>query len=262
MTSADLVATDRASAPAAAERKLSRLDQWCCVASYPLTLALSGIAFFSAGLLPPIPPGDSPENVANRIAENSTSIGIAIVLLLVAVGGQMPFMGLVVTYMRQMSGPGHLLGYIYIGSYGAATFPGAVVCTLAWGAAILRPDRDPELIVVLNDIAYLGFITVIGGFMLPYLCLGLAIAFDRNGVLPLWVAYVCAWEVVAEMLFVPIHLFKAGPFAWTGVLAFWIGVSMFAVWLGIMTFVMASATRRGVLEPERRETRAKAALHA
>jgi hypothetical protein len=48
------------------------------------------------------------------------------------------------------------------------------------------------------------------------------------------------------LVFVPaalIPFFKTGPFAWNGVLSFWLPVGLFVVWLFVMWSVLTKAIR-------------------
>jgi hypothetical protein len=190
----------------------------------------------------------SPNANASEIAEmyqsNTTVMAWAMVVLLLVVGVQLPFQGLVVAYMRRMSGGGPLLGYVYLVTYAASMLPAAVFFALAFAVAAFRPDRDPKLIMMMNDVGYLGFIGVIGGFLFQYGSLALAILCDKGQVLALWAGYASVWAAVSELLFVPAFILKTGPFAWPGIFVFWMGIIIFGVWIGAMVIAMSAAIRR------------------
>ena len=50
-----------------------------------------------------------------------------------------------------------------------------------------------------------------------------AILLDQNGIFPKWMAYVSIWQIVTEVLAVPMFMFTAGPFAWNGSISFYDG---------------------------------------
>jgi hypothetical protein len=220
------------------------LDQWICLWSFLVSGIPFGAALFYASYIPPMSPNASAAEIAEIYRSNATVMGWAMVVLLLAIGGQQPFQGLVVSYMRRMSGGGPLLGYVYLATYAACMLPGAIFFALSFAVATFRPDRDPQLIMVMNDLGYLGFIGIIGSFLFQYLSLALAILCDKGQVLPLWLGYACLWAAISELLFVPAFIFKTGPFAWSGILVFWMGIIIFGVWIGAMVTGVFSAIRR------------------
>jgi hypothetical protein len=232
--------------PASAGRvRGGSLDQWICLWSYPAAMAVLAVAlFYFAPYLPPMSPNASAGRIAEIYRSNATVMGWAMVVLLLVVGVQLPFQGLVVSYMRRMSGGGPLLGYVYVVTYAASMLPAAIFFALSFAVAAFRPDRDPQLIMMMNDLGYLGFIAVIGGFLFQYASLALAILCDKGQVLPLWLGYASVWAAVSELLFVPAFTFKTGPFAWSGILVFWMGIIIFGVWIGAMVIGMFPAIRR------------------
>jgi hypothetical protein len=221
-----------------------KLDQWICLWSFLVSGIPFGAALFYAPFIPPMSPNASAAEIAEVYRSNATIMGWAMVVLLLAIGGQQPFQGLVVCYMRRMSGGGRALGYVYLVSYAASMLPGAIFFALSFAVATFRPDRDPQLIMVMNDLGYLGFIGIIGSFLFQYLSLALAILCDKGQIFPLWLGYACLWTAVSELLFVPGFIFKTGPFAWTGILVFWTGLIIFVVWIVAMTIGVFSAIRR------------------
>jgi hypothetical protein len=44
-----------------------------------------------------------------------------------------------------------------------------------------------------------------------------------------------------------VGLFKVGPFAWNGVIAFWVPAVVFGIWFNLMIFAMLKAIKQDVL---------------
>ncbi|MGG2007397.1 hypothetical protein [Novosphingobium resinovorum] len=44
-----------------------------------------------------------------------------------------------------------------------------------------------------------------------------------------------------------VGLFKTGPFAWNGVLAFWVPAVVFGIWFNLMIVAMLAAIKRDAL---------------
>lgn len=81
--------------------------------------------------------------------------------------------------------------------------------------AAFRPDRSPELTIILNDFAWIPFIVNFPPALLQCLAISGAVLTDRGEtpVLPRWVGYYNLWTATD---FIPAGLlifFKHGPFA-------------------------------------------------
>ena len=62
-------------------------------------------------------------------------------------------------------------------------------------------------------------------------------------------AYVSVWQIVTEILAVPVFVSKAGPFAWNGSISFWMGTVIFGFWLScVIVFLMKANERQPVDE--------------
>lgn len=214
----------------------SKVDQWICLYAYPGSMLVVLIAlFFVAPFLPPMFAGHSAARVAEMYRSHHTVLAWGVIVTLLAVGAQLPFQGLVVSYMRRMPHGGRLLGDVYLVSYAAEMLPSAFFWLLALGVGAYRPDRAPQLLMATNDLAYLGFLAIMGGFFFQYGSLALAIFRDGGKVLPLWLGYVSVWAAVSEVLLTPAFVFKAGPFSWNGLLVWWVAIVIFGIWIIAMT---------------------------
>ena len=104
-------------------------------------------------------------------------------------------------------------------TYGGSVF---VLADLAWLIAAFRPERDPQLTMMLNDLAWMAFITPVGFILAQNLCLALAIYMDARSkpVFPRWVGH---FNILAALLMTPgafALMFREGPLAWDRSLAF------------------------------------------
>jgi hypothetical protein len=120
---------------------------------------------------------------------------------------------------------------------------------MCWLIAAYRPDqRSPSDLVLLNDAGWLMFVAMVFGGP-PWLgSTGLAILRDRGAdpVFPRWSGYLTLWVL---LLIVPGCLcvfFTAGPFAWNGLIAFWVVLSVFASWVLVMSKLLLDAVRHQV----------------
>jgi hypothetical protein len=84
----------------------------------------------------------------------------------------------------------------------------------------------------MNDLAWLIFVMVFPTYVLQMVCIAVAAFMDtEQRVFPRWYGYFCLWIGVSGSGGAIAVYFKDGPFAWNGVVGFWIPIVMFAVWL-------------------------------
>ena len=101
--------------------------------------------------------------------------------------------------------------------------------------------------MVLNDFAWLLLIMTLSPFFVQLMTVGLAIISDNSAtpVFARWVGYFNIWVAI---LFIPgalITFFKTGPFAWNGLLAFWLPLAVFFAWY----LVMFPALIKAIMQP-------------
>jgi len=216
------------------------------------TTPVAGVFFLIAFLLfpgfsPPMSPTMTPEEVAAFFQNNVTAIR-GVVIFCNLIGAMLvPFFAIVAVQMLRISNSSPVLAYSYV----IATGIGATAFILAdycWAIAAFRPDRDPQLLSLLNDMAWFFFITPVGLIVVQNLCLALSIYLDANPepVFPRWVAH---FNVVTALLMVPgafSILYKTGPLAWDGSLSFTLRLTTFAVYVAVMFCVLLGVVKQPI----------------
>jgi hypothetical protein len=97
----------------------------------------------------------------------------------------------------------------------------------------------------LNDLAWLPFTGVIYTIVVQALVIGIAVLMDKREkpVFPRWFGYLSIW---CALLFCPAGLdvfFHSGPLAWNGLVAWWVLLVAFFVWLTTLSIVLLAAIR-------------------
>ena len=62
-------------------------------------------------------------------------------------------------------------------------------------------------------------------------------------VYPRWVGYSNLWVPLSFVPALMAYFFKSGPFAWQGLLVFYLGLTTFGAWVVIMMWAMLRAVR-------------------
>lgn len=200
-----------------------------------------GVVFFAlARVMPPPRPDITEAQQAEFFADHATTIGIGFGTLVLIVGGAGVANGIVAYHMKRMT-TGSVLAYAYIGSMAVGALPGCLLVAFCFLAAVYRPDRDPQLLALLYDLGLLSYVGSLGCFTTAYFAFAVAILYDRNEIFPKWLAYVSIWQIVTELLAVPVFISTAGPFAWNGSISFWMGTVIFGFWLSCVIYFLKRA---------------------
>jgi hypothetical protein len=107
-----------------------------------------------------------------------------------------------------------------------------VLPALVWQVAAFRPDRSPDLTLLLNDAGWILTVTPVPPFLVQWVPLAVAILIDKNNpaLFPRWLGYLTLWCQVVYLPGAAAYFFKTGPFAWNGLFAFWVPLSTFVAW--------------------------------
>jgi hypothetical protein len=208
------------------------------------TLLLIAFVLFP-GFFPPMSPRLSAPEVAEFYARHTTMIRTSMIIFNLCAIMLTPFFMVIVYQMKRMATPTQVLSYCYLSAAatGATLF---AIADLFWLIAAFRPERDPQLIMLLNDLAWITFTAPVGMIIAQNLCLGLAVLLDDHPkpIFPRWVAYLSFGVALVMAPSVCASVVQSGPLAWNGVVSFWLRIISYAVFLVVMFFVLRSAIQR------------------
>jgi hypothetical protein len=209
----------------------------------PPAVALFVIAYFAfPAFSPPLSPTLTPEDVAAFFRTNNTGIlGVSILCNLIACS-LVPLFAVTAVQMSRANTSSPVLTYAYVINVGIGA-TGFILADYCWGIAAFRPDRDPQLISLLNDMAWFFFIAPVGTIMVQNLCFALSVYLDErpDPIFPRWVAHL---NVASVALLAPSAfsiLYKTGPLAFNGALSFTLRLATFAVYIVVMFWALLRA---------------------
>jgi hypothetical protein len=212
----------------------------------PPAMALFALAFLLFPVMsPPLSPTLTPEEVAAFFRDYNTGIlGVVILCNLIA-GSLVPLFAVTAVQISRTGTSSSVFTYAYIVCIGAGT-TAFILADYCWGVAAFRPDRDPQLISLLNDMAWFFFIAPVGTIMVQNLCFALSVYLDDRPepIFPRWVAH---FNVVAAILLVPgafSILFKTGPLAWDGSVSFTLRIVVLGSYPVVMFLVLLRVVNR------------------
>ncbi|PHR62219.1 MAG: hypothetical protein COA43_00850 [Robiginitomaculum sp.] len=190
-------------------------------------LALWPLAHF----IPPPSPANDAQWYYNFYTENLLGVRLGGIAFMFSATCICLFVASIVSLTRVMEGQTATWTYVVILS-------SAMVATLFFFAGVLycllmfRPERSPEQIYLLSDLAWITL--VIPSF--PATLQAFAVAFATlndprpKPIMPRWSAYFSIWIGIIYLPGSFVAMFITGPFAWNGLLAFWLPAITFGLW--------------------------------
>lgn len=216
----------------------------------PAMMLIWASAFFLfPGFLHPMSPTMSAEEVAGFYRDETARIRYSMILFNWFGVGLIPTVVLIAMQVRKMAHRTPILSYCLIACAGGPPTL-FLIANMFWLLGSFRPERSPELTQLLNDLAWVTFTVLVPYLIAQCLILALAIYWDRRDqpVFRRWVAHFNLLIAVALMPAAFGAVTFEGPFAWDGVLSFWVKNIAIAVWIAVMGIVLAQNIRRQRVE--------------
>jgi hypothetical protein len=224
-------------------------SQKFCAWTGPIGCILMFIGLLLMGFLPLPRPGLSADEFATLYRSNPT--GIIIGSILFQLGGALwcAFAAIISVHMKRIEGTSSPWAYTQMLA-GLMGFLPILLGAIFFTVAAYRPERSPETIQLLSDLAFIGFVMPALPGLVQLMSIGIATLGDKRPkpVFPRWVGYLNIWTAI---LYIPgclIGLFHSGPFGWNGALAFWLVAVAFGNWVNVMCMVLLKAIKAQALE--------------
>lgn len=218
-----------------------RLCAWGSIAM--ITIMLAGLLI--AGFLPLPMPSMTASEVATLISERTLRIQLGMVLLSLGAAFLGPFICEITVQLRRIEGPHSPLSWLQLGLGTLFVFEFILPCFVCL-AATYRPQRSPEITQALFDLCWLMFVGVVSTAVIQCVAIAVAIMGDDRPqpIFPRWVGLFNVWTAIIFSLGGVIVFFKTGPLAWNGIFTFWIPLSIYGAWLGVMLWALLRAIDR------------------
>jgi hypothetical protein len=232
--------------PKTANIKTQLISLWTAPV-FGVILLIAFLAF--PGFFPPMSPDMTADQVAKFYADNAAMVRFSMITFNLCGIMLVPMFMVIVVQMKRMASQSHVFAYCFL----TAAVSGATMFALAdifYLVAAFRPDRNPELVQLLNDMAWMIFIAPVGMVVAQLLLLALAIYFDNgpNPVFPRWVGHYAVATALAMAPAAGAAIFRTGALAWDGVVSFWLRNGAFALFVVVMFFVLRAALHRQAVE--------------
>ncbi|MDT7621968.1 MAG: hypothetical protein QOD96_5874 [Pseudonocardiales bacterium] len=225
--------------------------QQACVLSGLVLVVLFYLGFWViSGFLIPLPPNSSADVVAQMFARDRNRIRIGLLVTMFGAAMLVPWSAALFVQLRRGEGRFSPLPYVQMlcGTLFSLEF---IYLIMFWQVAAFREDTPPRTIQTLYDMGWIPFVGLTSTAVVMALALGCSMLGDHHEspVYPRWAGYFNVW---VAFMFTPGTLcvfFKDGPFAYNGVLAWYLPVAVFSIWLPLNTVL----TLRAIKDQEREQ---------
>ena len=225
--------------------KSRRIQVFCTWCGPAFVLCLFGGWGLLGGFIPLIPPADSAADVAAVYATNPTLHRIGLIIAMAGAFLTLPFALAISMQMRRTELRTPILSVLQFAS-GLIVTVVLIIPILLFAGNAFRPERAAELTQLVNDLSYEMLILPWPPLIGQLGALAMAVFTDRRTqpVFPRWLGYYNLWVAVLLLPASMILFFKSGPFAWTGVIGFWIPAAVFGTWYLVMTVYLLRAIKQ------------------
>ena len=213
-------------------------SQLVCLWTGPAMLLFFWLGFmYCAEYLPPPSAAQTPDELVAMIKANLGGFRLGMLITMFGFALMIPWGVAIAARLRPTEGSFPVLTYTQIGCVAAASLIGQGATWIFEVVAYRLDDTDPYIIRAIHDLAWFTFLAPWPSFTVWCFAQGVAIFRDRRPTpdFPRWAGYLSIWTGV---LFVPaclIFWFKVGPFSWNGLIAFYVPVFIFFIWVAGVT---------------------------
>ena len=221
---------------------------------YQLFGLWSGIAFFFlfwlacvslSGFVPPPSPTLTGQELLVLYQQHLFGIHLAMMVAMLAALLLVPWSTVLSMQMARIEGPMPMMSITAFGA-GVANAVAFYLPFVFWSAGTYRMDRSPELVLMLSDMAWLEFVMLYAPFALQTIAIAIVGLGDKSATptFPRWFCFLSIWTTILVLPGGFAIFFKTGPFAWNGLFAFWLPVSIFCCYYAALFWLMHKAIKR------------------
>jgi hypothetical protein len=230
----------------ATELKMSARSQIVLLYWALAFLALFGIAFYCLlHVVPPPPPTNNDDQIAGFFAFHSTSIRIGAALAMTVCGFTLPFAAVISVQMARL-GREMWVWAILQGMGGALVSVWLIFPALVQGTASFTADRAHSVTRALSDLSFLAQVTTTPYYIFQVIPIAYACLSNKvdSPFFPRWLGYLSIWSFLITEVGPLAFLTKFGPFAWNGLVVFWLPVFIFFAWVIALSYVFITNLSR------------------
>jgi hypothetical protein len=227
--------------------EMSRRAQLLCVWCGPVMLVSLGVGLVVlAGFIPGPHPKASAHQIASQYIHNLSGIRVGLCLFMGGIAMIAPWGAAVLSQTNRARLGTPVFTHTQVVCVAVSMMIGVLSC-IAWGCAAFRAGSvSPETTRTFNDLGWILFIFDWSPLAVWYLAVGMAIFMDpsEQRVFPRWAAWLSVWTAILSIPGGVTIFFKTGPLAFNGLLALWVPLGVFGIWIVVMTVLVIQAINR------------------
>lgn len=228
----------------------SSIQRMCAWGGVAMTVLWVGGFWVFCGFVPPPSPSASAAQIAEIFNPHLNSIRFGLLLCMIGSALLAPFCSVITVQLKRIEGARATLSYAQL-VLGACLILEFIIPVMFLEGALIRP-RPAEMLQTLDDITWVMFVGTVSTAVVQLILIGVVMLSDRRPepIFPRWLGYLNLWVGVLFFGGGLCVFFRTGPFAWTGVFAFWLPLSVFGVWVTAMTAYLLRAISQDRPETE------------
>lgn len=194
--------------------------------------------------LPNPSPAWSATELATHYAAHLNDIRLGFIVSLITVVLYLPWTAVLSAQMARIEGRFPVFSFLQLLG-GGLTVMVVSFSAFFWVAAAFRPERDPALIQLLTDLGWLCIDLQYACTTLQMVAAAMVGLADKRKT-PLFPGWVCYLTVFCGLSFLPASLtgvLKTGPFAWNGMLSYYIPYFCWLCWYSVASAYMIKEVR-------------------
>lgn len=204
-----------------------RLCAWCGIVG--VIAILLGMVFGGLILIPS--PAETAQQTYDHLVGHATPVRLGLVLAMAGSGLLVGYAATLFVQMKRIEGEHAVLSYFQMGS-GVLLSLEFIYIIFFWQTATFRVDRAPELVQLLNDMAWIPFVGISSSLILQALSFGIVVLSDKRAtpIFPRWLGW---FSIFSAFSFTPGSInmfFMHGPLAWNGIIAIYLPGTVYVFW--------------------------------
>ena len=208
------------------------------------------VGFVISGYILPPHADATAEQIAEFYTNSTFAIRLGLLLMMLATGGYATMVSVLRVQLGRVEGSRPVWATVQLVG-GLTAYVMLTLFVLLLAGAAFRPERNPEITQMLHDIGWFAAFLAAVPFCLQALGTGLAVLGDKSArpLFPRWVGYGGLWVVVLLLPGDVLLFFHTGPFAYHGLISYWVPLFTFGGWMGLSSFAALRASKIDAEDP-------------